>query len=142
MRLDLDVSRPKCNNVLIESGRRGETLDIESDKKNHKRKITEQKKFEMNQALACLQLQKQGWVATRLPFQEVYSLKLLGAALYCEWSSVQHLVEARAETQERFRALTKVGNTVWGAESRILSVTAHSLLESAVSHGLAITGTG
>ena len=58
-----------------------------------------------------------------------------------EWSSNQHLTEAKAKATRRFSVLTKVGNAAWGMERRILSITAHSLVESVISYGLATAGT-
>ena len=72
----------------------------------------------------------------------MYGFELLGVALHCEWNFGQHLVEARAEALRRFGVMAKVGNAVWGMESRILSITAHSLVDSVISYGLATAGGG
>ena len=58
-RLDLDVSRPQCNNFLIAGGNRETNVDIEGDKRNTKRKLQEQTKFGLNQALDRIQGQEE-----------------------------------------------------------------------------------
>ena len=146
-KLDLEVAKPKCNNFLIE-GMKGEEKTAAKRDKNKSRlqkKEKERKRLTMRKALDRLQNQKKGGAENKeeeLPFNWVQSFKLLGVILDNEWKFDQHREEAKAKARKRFVVLTKVGNAVWGMESRILSVTAHSLVESVVSYGLATTGKG
>ena len=66
----------------------------------------------MRPALERIQNRRRGAEgnAEELPFAWVYSFKLLGVALGCEWNLSRLLVEAEAKAMGRFGVLTKVGN--------------------------------
>ena len=98
----------------------------------------------MRQALERIRNKQKGLEekAEERPFNWVRSFKLLGVVLESEWEFEQHLEEAKVHAMKRWAVQNKVGNAVWGMGSRILSVTAHSLVGSVVSYGLATTGKG
>ena len=142
-RLDPDVARAKCNNFLIEGSNRGESLHIDRDKGNATRREKEKKRSNMRQAPDKLQDSEKGdEQAEELPFTWVYSFKLLGVVLDCEWNFGQHLAEAKAAAVRRFGVLTEAGNALRGMETRTLSITGHSLVDSVIIYGLAAAGRG
>ena len=75
-----------------------------------------------------------------LPFPLRFSFRLLGIILDCQWSFREHVTGLRAKAIKRLGIFNRVGNTTWGLESRILAITAHSLVESVVGYGLAVYG--
>ena len=144
--LHLKVAGPERNNFLIEGGNNRKKTEVKGDKNKSRTKTRdkERKRFSTRQALERIQNQQKGIEekGEEPRFNWVRSFKLLGVVLGSKWKFEQHLEEAKAKAMERLAALTEVGNAVWGMESRILSATAHSLVESVVSYGLATTGKG
>ena len=61
-------------------------------------------------------------------------------ALDCHWSFEEQLKELKAKAKRRLVIISKVANTIWGLESRILAITTHSLVESVANYGLASFG--
>ena len=50
-------------------------------------------------------------------------------------------LQTKKEAARLLTILNRVGNSIWGLESRILAITTHSLPESLAGCGLAVTGT-
>ena len=70
----------------------------------------------------------------------VYSFKLPGVILACNWSFHKHSLEMRRKLAKRLQALWKVSSTARGRKCRISSVTAHAPLKGIVCYGLSTTG--
>ena len=75
-----------------------------------------------------------------LPYPNKYCFRLLGVILDHHWTFAEHIKELKAKAKRRLVILNKVGNTNWGFESRIMSITTHSLIESVTNYGLASFG--
>ena len=75
-----------------------------------------------------------------LPFQIVESFKLLGIHLDRKWTFQDHTKEVQRKLRTRQAIIGRVGNTGWGLENRVLTTTAHALVESVLNYGLTITG--
>ena len=67
-----------------------------------------------------------------LPFPWKFSFRLLGIIIDCQWAFNEHVEGLMAKAAKRMGILNRIGNTTWGLESRILSITTHSLVESVV----------
>ena len=52
----------------------------------------------------------------------------------------EHIRGLHSKATKKLSALNRVASSVWGFESRILSITVHALVESVVNYGLPVYG--
>ena len=76
----------------------------------------------------------------QLPNQENGSFKLLGLTLDNQWASHGHQESLLKKLRKRMAVLRKASNATWGLGNRVLTMTAHDLVESVIGYGLTLTG--
>ena len=76
----------------------------------------------------------------RLPFEECGSFRLLCLQLDEHWSIGGHIAEVQKKMRARMSILRRLSGLNWGLETRILTITAHALMESVIGCGLTMTG--
>ena len=143
-KLGLGVSLPKCDNSpveclsgLLQPGDGGViTLLIRG-------KLKEQDRKRMMPDLG----EPAKWGETskdeselELPFPWKCSFRLLGVVLDCQWVFGEHAASLKTKATKRVGIVNRAGNTTWGLESRILTITVHALIESLFNYGLTVTG--
>ena len=75
-----------------------------------------------------------------LPFPTTESCRVQGLQLDYVWTFRDHMTEARRKLRVRQTVLNKASNAKWGLGNRILTTTAHALIESPLNHGPTVTG--
>ena len=131
--LHLDIAIHKCNNFLMEPSNNKMIQSQRKSKRPRNKGLKEQKRKRMSRDLDRI-MQTMGEEArVDLPFKWIYSYRLLGVELDCHWAFVEHLRVLKAKAERRLTILRKVSNALWGLETRVLSITTHSLIESVVN---------
>ena len=139
--LHLEIAIRKCNNFLMEKGTDKMVQNQRRSTRPLNRSLKEQKRKRMSRDLDKIVAEtEEGGEKADLPFQWSYCYRLLGVILDCHWAFEEHLKVLKTKAERRQAILRRVSNTRWGLETRILSITTHSLVESVVSYGLATYG--
>ena len=138
-RLGLALSPPKCKNFIIFSQGRALGLFKRGDPTTRWMKTKEEAR---HGALQLLTTQTQQGIRQdqQMPFPGIRSIKLLGLKLDSQWSFHQHMEEMQDKLGLRSEIAAKVGNSTWRLENRVMTTTAHTLIESLINYGLNVTG--
>ena len=143
-KLGLEISLPQCTNFLAECLSMATRLYEDSISLSASRgKVKEQNIKRMLSDLERLTDRKEVSEESdtvELPFTWKFNFRLLGVMLDCQWTFREHVAGLMSKAVRRMAVLNRAGNATWGLESRISAITAHSLVESVVSYGLAVYG--
>ena len=74
------------------------------------------------------------------PFQIVNQKQLVGLRLDGLWAFHDYMREVQNKARIRTGVISKVGNSRWGLETKVLTITVHVLIESLLNNGLTVAG--